>query len=343
MRNLWNKLVLIISVLVISITNSKACDFCSVFNYGNVANNTFVRFEYRRSLFKNYNQEIAYTTLSEDVSNSDLTHRALPGSDVLYLNHPDDYEFYSGMFLNFNFNINPRWNLSAGLPYRINIDNYGLVIRTGEESSAEQEVFTGLGDFWLGAERIFTLSDNDFKQHLLKIGLQVDFPVGKYEVDNVFQDNVHMQPGRTVYALNFSANYNFESEGFWGVNSNLTFYRPLNLNNYLSTYSYAYASELVGDVSAYKIFNGELKKVFSLGTSVIATSTEAVNEFEIENTGGVVLSGIVGVGLAYKQFFFQTDLSIPFFQRLNSLQLKQQYNFGVSISYFFDFKKKDKE
>jgi len=334
----------IITSLILTIGfNSYSCDFCDLLEYGNTGNKNYFKLEHNRSFYKGYNTELTpFVTSNTAKINSPVAHRGLPGSDIININHEDDFELYTGTFLSFNYNLKNRWNLRAGGSFISNTDNYGLVIELGEEASSSKEKFKGLGDLWLGAERIFTIKENLRYRQVFKLGGVVNLPTGKFDVENVFTDNLHMQPGRSVYGLEFNASYNFEEKGFWGINAEVEHYRPVDRNNLPSTYTYKYAKEISSDVSAYKIFNGTIDKILIAGIRNEYSTTEFVNGLEIGNTGGYSGSINTGFGLSFKKVLFQGNFNIPVIQKLNSTQLKNKYGINLAVFYYFGNKSEEK-
>lgn len=332
---------ILILILTIAGIEAFSCDFCELMDYGNASNKSFFKLDYGRNLYNTYNTPLNALNTSTN-SNNSLIHRGLPGSDQVVINHIDDYELYSRFGLSFNYNHQDRWNLKLGTSYVSNIDNYGLIISPGEDPTSSQERFSGLGDFWLGTERIFTWKPSDRFKHILKIGAVINLPTGKFEVENVFTDNLHMQPGRSVYGLDLTGNYNFEEIGFWGINLSLEHYNPIERSGLPSTYSYTYATEYASDVSAYKIFNGELDKIILGGFRNEFSTPEFVNNFEISNTGGYTGSFIIGCGLSYKNFLFQGNFNLPIIHRLNNTQLKNTSGFNIALYYYLSKQKENK-
>ena len=316
-----------------------SCDFCELLEYGNSTNRSYFKLEYKRNLFKTYNQPLSTLDLTGSGGKSALAHRGLPGSDIIYLQHEDDFELYTGTFLSFNYNLNDKWNLKLGTSYVSNTDYYGLIIQPGAESSSDKEVFKGLGDLWVGAERIFykEVKEERFR-HILKLGGRVTLPTGKYNVTNVFTDNIHMQPGRPIYGLTFSSNYNFEETGFWGISANAQYYHPVELINLPTTYSYQYAKEFNAELNAYKIFNTKIKTVLLSGVKTEYSTKEFVNGFEIENTGGQRLFINLGTSFSYKKFMLQVASQVPLIQKLNKIQLKNRMGLNTALFYYFSKK-----
>lgn len=312
-----------------------SCDFCNLMDFGNTNNKSFFKIDYSRNMHNKYNTP--FTSFNNSATNSSqgtTAHRGLPGSNEIIIQHEDDFELYSEIGLSFNYTHKNRWNLMVGTSYVHNTDNYGFVITPGEDAKAQKETFSGMGDLWLGAERLFQIEKSARFKHIFKVGAILNLPTGKFDVTNVFTDNLHMQPGRAVYGADFNVDYNFEEVGFWGINTSLEYYRPIDRSALPSTFSYRYAQDFTSDLSAYKIFNGTLDKILIAGIRNEYSTMEFVNDFEILNTGGYTGSAVLGLGLSFKNILLQGNVSIPFLTHLNDTQLRNTSGVNISLFYY---------
>ena len=202
-----------------------SCDFCSLLDYGNLNNQTSFRLDYKFRLFKGYNQTINPYTGSKIVARNGVLHKTLPGSEKAYINSTKDYEAYRLVNLGFVYNHKKNTNYMINLPYLSNTDFYGLVIPSIGAAVSEKKQYTGFGDLNIGIQKI---ASKEYKQwkHTIKLGFLLFLPTGKYNEEELFSGNIHMLPGRSIYATELSANYTFENSGNWGLNWVSNYYIP---------------------------------------------------------------------------------------------------------------------
>ena len=334
--------LLIISLLAFTI-QANACDFCTMLDYGNINNKSFVRFDYRFARYKNYNQSLVSPLSGTSVAARQgiAAHRGIPGSDKVYLNSEDDYEQFVSANLLFNYMVKEKYNLTINIPYMFNTDYYGKIIQDIGAPISETNKFSGLGDISVGIQRVFTVEKEKMK-HTFKLGGNLFLPTGKYEVTDIFNDNLHMQPGRSIYAMDFMGSYNIEEVGFWGVNTVLYHYKPFNKQSFgNNSYSYEYSKKYAFDVNWYKIFLGKLQKAVVLGVKNEVNSTEYINGYEIEDTGYYMLYGNIAATVTKNRFLVKAETNLPIFQSLNGLQLKNQAKFNLSVMYYLSSPKKE--
>lgn len=333
LKNKW------VGALLIACNTSFACDFCSLLDYGNLTNQTSVRLDYKFRNYSGYNGDIGFNQLSSATARQGIgLHRAIPGVDKTYINHPDDYERYIEYNLGFIYNRNNKTNYVLNIPYVQNTDYYGLVIPDIGPGTAEKNEYSGFGDMKVGIQKIYTKEKETFK-HTFKLSGLLNLPTGKYQVNDLFGENIHMQPGRSIYAADLGANYTFENLGLWGfyVNSNL--YLPFKNNAFRRTYSYTFAKVLKTNLQVFKTFEGELKKVLFLGLSHEYRGQEYVNNYEIYDTGAQLLAASLGTTLKYKRTLITANYEIPLVQKLNGLQLKTNRAFNISCMWYLPNKK----
>lgn len=347
MNSLKNKKILLGLIFLVTYFSANACDICSILDYGNVNNKTFIALDYRYSLIRGYNSPIPERTTTSTNSSrlsAPNLHRALPGSDLVFLNSEADFELRTSYNLTFNYTLKERWNLGLVIPYVVNLDFFDQVINLVGPTTSDLERFNGIGDVKIRAERIFNNKNEAAKfNKILKLGGALSLPTGKFQVENIITDNVDIQPGRDIYALDFSASYNIERKGLWGANASFNHYRPLNrrINNF--NFTYQFANEYSVQTTGYKIFNGAIKKILILGLRGENQGQESIDEIQITNTGFNALFINTGLTISWRNFLLRGDVNIPIYQQLNGLQLKNRVNFNTGINYYFKNKKEDKE
>ena len=343
MNSLKNKKIIVSLVFLTTFFSVNACDICSVLNYGDVNNKTFISLDYRYLLLRGYNGEVPELNVpSSDGSrvSAPNLHRALPGSDLIFVNSEEDFEIRTSYDLSFNYTFKERWNLGLVVPYVVNQDFFDRVISLVGPITSDLERFEGIGDIEIKVERIFSNKKKEARfDKVFKLGGGVSLPTGKFQVENIFTDNVDIQPGRDIYALNFKASYNLERRGLWGGNLSVNHYLPLNkrVNNFNSTYQFARESSL--QATGYKIFNGKVKKIIVLGLRGENQGQELVDEIVISNTGFNALFVNTGLSISWRKFLLRGDVNIPIYQQLNGLQLKNRVNFNTGINYYFNKEK----
>jgi hypothetical protein len=321
---------------------SWACDFCTLLDFGSINNQTSIRLDYRMRTFKGYNQPInSYTGVGNTSGDGSNLHKSLPGIDKTYINDASDYERYRLLNLGLIYNHRGRLNFVLNVPYKSNTDYYGLVIPTIGAAYYEKNVFKGLGDVNIGLQKIIVKSGDLWKQ-TFKLGALLYLPTGKYQANDLFSVNVHMQPGRSIYGSEFSANYTLENEGIWGLNINSMFYKP-NQNAQLSkAFVYQYAKQFALDAQVFKVFNGEIKKMILGGVKTEWSTFEYINKYKIEDSGYQLMMFTSSFTLKYKQNVLMATADLPVYGVYNGLQLKSKIATSVSVIHYLDKEKKTK-
>jgi hypothetical protein len=325
MKNLFTSIL-----LLFCIQQSFACDMCTLFDYGNLSNQTLFRLDYRQRFYKGYNQKMATDFGSTNTARQGIAaHGSIPGQENIYMNHPDDYEFFSQYNFSFTYNHKKKWNLIANLPYVVNRDFYGFVIPTIGSPTTELKKYQGIGDLSLGANRIF-LKEKEKYSHIFKLGANIYLPTGKNNVRDILYDNVTMQPGRGIYATEIGANYTFQNIGLWGISLNSLTYLPFERQGLQNSYVYNFAKSTSLDAQCYKIFNGNIKKVINGGLKSEVKGKERINQFTIENSGNIQIAANIGATIQVRSLVLMANYELPFYQKLNGLQLKTKRSLSVS-------------
>lgn len=303
--------------------------------YGNLNNQTSLELGHQTHVFKGYNQEISDPKEDFD-THSNTAHVTFPTDGKQYNETHEDYERYTAITLKFNYLLKERYKFSIALPYLINTDYYGSVTVDSMDRT-EKNITQGIGNLRLGMERIFQLPTKrhktDFSQ-LLTIGATLSAPTGKYEVQNVFTDNLHMQPGRPIFGLATRAQYNLEHLDHWGFKAALDYRKSFNRENLVTTYSYAYGDETLIEMSAYKILGDQLKKVVSIGGTHLRYAQDFLNDYALENTGGQYTFVTAGLDLITKRGLLAVESQLPVHQTQNGFQLKSRVRTHVRFVYY---------
>lgn len=309
-------------------------------DYGNINNRSFVKLDYRFAQYKKYNQILGspFTSASSGTAREGVAaHGGGPDEDAEYFNTEEDYERFINFNLGFNYTVKNRYNLTLNIPVFFNSHHIDVVEFGDGDIASQTNRGAGLGDINVGIQRIFTI-DREKMKHTFKLGGNLYFPTGKYEVNNLLTENVHLQPGRTVYAADFIGTYNIEEVGFWGVNILANVYTPFNKKTFNSSSSlnYKFGNRYSLDVNWYKIFNGTLKKALILGINNEVSDQELVNEFVIEDTGYYILQANLGGTVSKNRVLVNAEANLPIFQSLNGLQLKSQVRFSLTLMYYLN-------
>lgn len=307
------------------------------FHYGNANNQTFLEIGYQTRVFKGYNQGIQEPQ-ETTAPHASIAHVTFPTDGKQYNETPQDYEQYTQIALKFNYLANHRYNLSAELPYHHNTDYYGSVTVDHAERT-EKNILHGIGNLRLGAERIFripTKHKTSNLEQLVTVGTILSAPTGKYEVRNVLTDNLHMQPGRPIFGLDTRVQYNLEHLNHWGFSTALGYHKSFNRQNLVTTYSYAYGDEFSVQLSAYKIWGKQLKKIVSLGGDHLQNAQDFLNDYALENTGGQYTMATAGLDLVTKRGILALKGQLPVHQALNGFQLKSKVRVSARLVYYLN-------
>lgn len=334
-----NKLFIALLFLTVK---SWACDFCTLLDFGSISNQTSIRLDYRMRTFKGYNQPInSYTGVNNSSGNGSNLHKTLPGIDKTYINDASDYERYRLLNLGLIYNHKGRLNFVLNVPYKSNTDFYGLVIPNIGAAHDETNNFKGLGDVNIGLQKIIVKSGDLWKQ-TFKLGALLYLPTGKYQANDLFSVNVHMQPGRSIYGTEFSANYTLENEGIWGVNVSSMYYKPTQNAQLNKVFVYQYAKQLALDAQVFKVFNGDLKKIILGGVKTELSTFEFINKYKIEDSGYQLMMLTASLTLKYKQNVMMASADLPVLGVYSGLQLKSKLSTSISVIHYLQKDKKPK-
>lgn len=331
-----NSLLLVLLVFFSKI--AFACDFCSLLDYGNLNNQTSFRIDYKFRKFQGYNQDINFGQNLGNARQGVGLHRALPGVQKTYINHTEDYELFTELNFGFVYNHKGRTNFVLNIPYVRNIDYYGLVIPEIGAGESEKYFYSGIGDISTGIQKIFSKEKDIFK-HTFKLSGLIHLPTGASKLSDLFGENIHMQPSRSIYAGDLGFFYTFENLGVWGFVVNSSVYLPFNKNPYRDNYTYLFANSTKEDIQAFKIFEGKLKKIIFLGLKHEYSSKEFINNYELYNTGYQNFFTSLGFTLKSKNILLSASYDLPISQNLNGLQLQTKNSYGISVIHYLPNKK----
>ncbi|WP_057937546.1 transporter family protein [Algoriphagus resistens] len=234
------------------------------------------------------------------------------------------------------WNFGSRWRIMAIMPYNFNT-------RTIEQESVKGEKH-GLGDavtilnYKLFESRV-TSENAKFLAHSLWIGAGVKAPTGKYEDgEQVMPDspnNFQLGSGSTDFL--FNAAYDIRLMDF-GVNVNASY--KLNAEN---KYDYRYGNKFTGNFLAYYKFNIKDKVRVAPNVGLIyETQPQDVlyNKYEVHQSGGNLLSTVLGIELNIGQVSFGANYQIPISQDLANDRALAGNRLMTHIS--FNLKRNDK-
>lgn len=210
------------------------------------------------------------------------------------------------------WNFGSRWRVMAIVPYNFNnreLENGSL--------KGEKE---GLGDvvailnYKLFESRL-TTSNSKMLAHSLWLGAGVKAPTGKYEDGEQLMpdspNNFQLGSGSTDFLVN--AAYDIRLMDF-GVNVNTSY--KLNTEN---RYDYRYGNKFTGNLLAYYKFNIKQKVRIAPNVGLLYETQQQdllYGKYEVYQSGGQLLSNVVGVEINVGQLSFGANYQMPITQSL---------------------------
>lgn len=288
------KKILIIAALLLSYGSTIACDICGC-GAGTYYVGLLPQFT-KRFVGIRYQYSEITTQLGPNGERTTLT------SD----------ERYRNMDIWGAWNIGDRFRVMAILPYSFN-EKYNA-------ASDKLRKKNGIGDIVVnGYYKILEKTgstDRKLINQSLWAGVGIKFATGKYDTferlnaqgnsPNIFQ----LGTGSTDILLN--AIYDIRISDF-GINANVS--GKINMEN---SDDYHYGNKLSGNISAYHKFSlGQDRRISpTLGVAAETQMKDKTMGFVVDETGGKLVQGIVGVELTLNKVSFGINYQVPLAQKL---------------------------
>jgi hypothetical protein len=232
--------------------------------------------------------------------------------------------YFNSFELRSRFQLHPRWQLSAILPYAYQLRESGDVTRS----------LSGVGDA-VGMLHFLAYSNQDsLKQafrHRLMLGAGVKLPTGTYQRPGPTEVvNPNFQVGTGSWDALFNLSYTLRYEG-WGINLDAT-YRY----NGESPNGYRFGDRWAGVLSVFRLERvGQVELMPSLGLFYEHDELDTENNFYRIQTDGEALLANAGLELFWRQYNLGAAYSMPLQQNLNDGFVEANPRLAVHLNYFF--------
>lgn len=235
------------------------------------------------------------------------------------------------------WNFGSKWRVMAILPYNFNsraLENGSL---KGQKEGLGDVV--GILNYKLFESRI-TTPNSKMLAHSLWLGAGVKAPTGKYEDGEQLMpdspNNFQLGSGSTDFLVN--AAYDIRLMDF-GVNVNTSY--KLNTEN---RYDYRYGNEFTGNLLAYYKFNIKQKVRVAPNVGLLYESQSPdllYNRYEVYQSGGDLLSNVVGVEVNMGPLSLGANYQIPLSQNLANDRALAGNRLMTHVSFNIRAKKKE--
>ena len=161
--------------------------------------------------------------------------------------------------------------------------------------------------------------DNTLKHNLL-LGIGAKLPTGKYQQRNISKQMfpITFQPGTGAYSAIGSVMYTIRYKEI-GMNTNGSYY--YNGKNELE---YSFGNMFSANISLfYWLKAGQFSLLPNIGTYIEETGRDIDNGYYVNNTGGRILYGSVGLDVYFKSLALSCNFQTPYSQ---NLPLRNQTN-----------------
>jgi hypothetical protein len=245
-------------------------------------------------------------------------------------------ETYQSMEVWGAWNFGSRWRALAILPYNINTRELDQGDIVGKKE--------GLGDalamlnYKLFESRI-TTSNSKFLAHSLWLGAGIKAPTGKYEDGEQLMpdspNNFQLGSGSTDFMVNAAYDVRLMDVGF-----NLNTSYKINTEN---QYGYRYGNKFTGNLLVYYKFNIQDKIRIAPNVGLLYETQpqdKLYNQYDVYQSGGSLLSNVLGVEINLGQFSFGANYQIPMSQNLANNRALAGNRLMTHIS--FNLKKKER-
>ncbi|WP_339880829.1 hypothetical protein [uncultured Algoriphagus sp.] len=234
------------------------------------------------------------------------------------------------------WNFGNRWRIMTILPYNFNIRE----LEQGEVTGKKE----GMGDalamlnYKLFENRI-TTADSKFLAHSLWLGAGVKAPTGKYEDGEQLMpdspNNFQLGSGSTDFMVNAAYDVRLMDVG---LNLNTSY--KINTEN---QYDYRYGNKLTGNLLVYYKFNVQEKIRIAPNVGLLYETQpqdKLYNQYDVYQSGGNLLSNVLGVEINMGQFSIGANYQMPMSQNLANDRAFAGNRLMTHVS--FNLKKKEK-
>ena len=298
-------------MLIIFILLTMEADACDVCGCGNNGNYIGIMPEFQKRLVG-----------MRFRSNALRTHVGQNGRDTYMTTR----EVYNTVELWSSYKVNKKLNLVYYVPFNFNT----------KERSTEQSNISGVGD--AGINAFYSLfnantltSFNKVFIHELRLAGGLKLPTGKYK-------NLQDGPTSQLFTLgtgsldvNLGAVYEarFNNTGL-NLSSNL----KLNTRN---DQGYQYGNKLQHNVQVYqKMFIGEKHAISpNLGVQFERTRKDHFSKSFVDNTGGTMTTGSIGVEIKLNNIFIGANHQIPLYQNIANRMIEAKSRSMIHLSFSF--------
>jgi len=328
------KKIILTSLFLILLGATYACDICPMDEYSTIKNKGYIGLFYRYSFFKGYNYLPEQSNpFSFNPKGRTKKHNVFQDQNF-YEDSENDYESFQTIDIRFNYNYKNKWNFLLILPYHYNTNYFDKVTPPIGQTFDSTTVTAGFGDIILGIQRLSIYKSTSWV-HQFKYGLGLSVPTGNSELrangDEPYNDPSHL-PGKGVTDLILRGNYTGSTNDKFGFKINILYAtslkKPVSGNisglpaNGLEVTDYRFGNRGSIDGLIFRVFGKDKFKVIpKIGYSFSMADQDKANAVELENTGGTVGFGNLGLDIVFGRFTWQTMFSKPVHQTLNGQQL----------------------
>lgn len=317
-----------------------ACDVCSVYEYSNIQNYSYIGAFYRNRVFNGYNNE---SFSSSFTPKSKLRTQHIPDKNLIYIPSTKDYEIYSSIELRGNFNFKKKYNLFFLLPYNVYDSYYDELYTTLGDREVLYTHNEGIGDLSLALDRLKEF-ENKNTLNRIKYGLGLGVPLSKIQLYNstgTFIDPTH-QPSTGAFTFSIRLNHTLSIKQKYGLNQLLYFNMSSNsFEKNSSTFSgekYRFSNRLTYQCNLFYIIGLVNKIIPQLGIYVENSPRNSLNKIAVQSTGGTSVLFNIGSDVVIKDFTFQVMFQKPIFQKLHDIQFLNAGRLSIGFLYFFSKK-----
>jgi len=232
--------------------------------------------------------------------------------------------YFNSFELRSRFQLHPRWQASAVIPYAYQMRERGDVVST----------LDGLGDA-VGMLHFLAFSSQDsLKQalrHRVMLGAGVKLPTGKFQRPGPLEVvNPNFQVGTGSWDALFNLSYTLRYES-WGLNLDAT-YRY----NGQSSNGYRFGNRWSGVLNVFRLERiGTVELMPSLGLFYERDELDTENNLYRIQTAGEALLANAGLELFWRQYNLGATYSTPLQQNLNDGLVEAAPRLAVHLNYFF--------
>ncbi|MFN5422695.1 MAG: transporter [bacterium] len=250
------------------------------------------------------------------------THVGRNGRDTYMTTH----EVYNTLELWSSYKVSKKLNLVYYVPFNFN----------SKQTTSQTSTISGIGDAGINAfyslfNKNTLTSFNKVFIHELRVAGGLKLPTGKYKN---LQDGLTSQLftlGTGSLDLNLGAVYEARLNNT-GLNLSTNF--KLNSRN---NQGYQYGNKLQHNIQLYqKMFIGEKYAVSpNIGVQFERTSKDYFSKSLVDNTGGTLTTGSIGVEIKLKNIFIGANHQLPLSQHIANRMIEAKSRSMIHLSFSF--------